>query len=81
MADAYCDCCGAIPEVYGSAWCARCHDTIPEDAKRRIIEMRNTLFALAHGFFLKPDEMRRLAQAGLDARWLEAAARPAAGKG
>ncbi len=39
--------CGNIPEVYGSSWCAWCHDNIPYATQVRIIEMRNALWNIA----------------------------------
>lgn len=35
--------CGRIPEVYGSSWCAQCHDCLPEYTRCRILALRNTL--------------------------------------
>lgn len=40
--------CGKVPEVYGSSWCAWCHDNIPRGAQERIITMRNALLDIAH---------------------------------
>jgi formate-dependent nitrite reductase cytochrome c552 subunit len=36
-----CDGCGKRPEVYGSSWCAHCHDTLPQHIQKRILALRN----------------------------------------
>jgi len=38
-----CEGCGKRPEVYGSSWCAHCHDAIPNVTRDRIIQLRNAL--------------------------------------
>lgn len=41
--DPKCEGCGKRPEVYGSSWCAHCHDTLPRHIQERILELRNAL--------------------------------------
>lgn len=38
-----CEGCGKRPEVYGSSWCAGCHEFLPRYTKDRIITMREGL--------------------------------------
>jgi hypothetical protein len=70
--DPQCEGCGKRPEVYGSSWCASCHDSLPERLKNRIIAMRNALLICA-GTGLRPHRsvtiqtMREHARKGL--RW------------
>jgi hypothetical protein len=45
--ETHCEGCGKRPEVYGSSWCAHCHDTLPEYTKERILTMRNALITLS----------------------------------
>jgi hypothetical protein len=37
----HCEGCGTVPEVYGSSWCAQCHETLPEYTKARLLKFRN----------------------------------------
>jgi len=54
MSDEQCEGCGFRPEVYGSSWCARCHEEIPERAKDRIITLRNALIDISTTFHGNP---------------------------
>lgn len=49
MSEPQCEGCGKRPEVYGSSWCALCHDSLSEYTKERILTMRNTLGDIASG--------------------------------
>lgn len=41
--DPQCDGCGKRPEVYGSSWCAACHEFLPRYTQDRLIKLREAL--------------------------------------
>lgn len=47
-AEPQCEGCGKRPEVYGSSWCAGCHEFLPRYTKERIIKMREALWKVAY---------------------------------
>lgn len=61
-----CEGCGERPEVYGSSWCAHCHDFLPEYIKRRVLDMRNALIMIRfHSEQWSPYEIRDAAKKAL----------------